>query len=85
MVAGGAAQVPVFGPATDDLRAHVYVAMGICFAAAVISFALRVLARTVLTTAKMWFDDWLIMVALVWGFNAFPVGASMLTMYHQDI
>lgn len=83
--AGGAPQVPVFGPPTDDLRAQVYVAMGICFAAAVITFALRVLTRTVLTTAKMWLDDWLIMVTLVWGSNALPMAALMLTVYNKDI
>ena len=56
-----------FGPPTDDRRQPVRIAMGICFAAAVIAVLLRGVTKTVLTKAKLWWDDWLALFALVGG------------------
>lgn len=39
--------------------------MSICFAAAVIAVLLRGVTKTVLTKAKLWWDDWLVLFALV--------------------
>lgn len=49
---------------SDDARASIYAAMGICFPVAVTAVMMRLLARQ-LTKARMWIDDCLIIVALV--------------------
>jgi len=62
---GGPPVFPVFGPPTDDRREPAKIAMSICFVAAVIAVTLRAITKTVLTKAKLWWDDWLILFALV--------------------
>lgn len=62
---GAPPAVPVFGPPSDDRREPVRIAMSICFAAAVIAVLLRGVTKTVLTKAKLWWDDWLVLFALV--------------------
>ncbi|EPE31737.1 integral membrane protein [Glarea lozoyensis ATCC 20868] len=68
---GAPPTVPVFGSPTDDRREPVRIAMSICFAAAAIAVLLRVVTKTSFTKAKLWWDDWLVLFALIWSLGFF--------------
>lgn len=54
-------QIPLLN---EDLQPNVYAALGICHTLACVAVALRLYARR-LKAQSLWWDDWLIVVALV--------------------
>ena len=63
---------------TESKRPELYGAYSVTYALALLAFGLRIVSRTLISKAGLWWDDYLVCMAMV----CFPLALSLPFAYH---